>query len=102
VQQSCTNIRERVSSAPGFADRAEVESALNEVSPRQIVAELEADHRRELLKLSDLAFIFLDAAGGDVAEAEALLDDFIDLVLDGGTLSLWRYRILLARVREGL
>jgi hypothetical protein len=30
VQQSSTKIREQVSSPPGFADRAEVESALNE------------------------------------------------------------------------
>jgi hypothetical protein len=35
-------------------------------------------------------------------EAEHLLDDFIDLVFEGGVLSTWRYRILLAGIREGL
>lgn len=60
-----------------------------------------ADYQRELKKLSDVAFVFLTAADGDTAQAEQLLDDFIDLVFEGGALSTWRYRILLAQIREG-
>src|ERR1044071_747580 len=56
----------------------------------------------ELCKLSDIAFAFLNAANGDKVEAETMLDDFIDLVFEGGALSTWRYRILLANIREGL
>ncbi|MDP2603397.1 MAG: hypothetical protein Q8S00_12505 [Deltaproteobacteria bacterium] len=62
----------------------------------------EADYRRELKRLSDIAFVFLSASDGDPAQAENLLDDFIDLVFEGGALSTWRYRILLAEIREGL
>ena len=72
------------------------------LDPAEIQAEIEAAHLAELLKLSDLAFIFLTAAGGNTAEAEQRLDDFIDLLCEGGVLSTWRYRILLDRVREGL
>ena len=61
-----------------------------------------ADYQRELKKLSDLAFLFLTAADGDTAQAEQLLDDFIDLVFEGGALSTWRYRLLLAEIRGGL
>ena len=75
---------------------------LPEPSPALIVAELEAEHRRELKKLSDLAFVFLHATNGDQWEAEKLLDDAIDLLFQGGALQLWRYRIVLAVVREGL
>jgi len=60
-----------------------------------------ADYQREMKKLSDLAFLFLSASGGDPAQAENLLDDFIDLVFEGGALSTWRYRILLEQIREG-
>ena len=70
-------------------------------SPVEIVAEIEADHQREARKLSDLAFIFLTAAG-DPYEAEKLLDDVVDLLFEGGAFSLWRYRILLGQIREGL
>lgn len=56
----------------------------------------------ELRKLSDIAFAFLNAANGDKVEAETMLDDFIDLVFEGGALSTWRYRILLANIRQGL
>ena len=63
---------------------------------------IDPDFEPELRKLSDLAFVFLNASDGDRAEAEDLLDNFIDLVFEGGVLSTWRYRILLAQVREGL
>jgi len=61
-----------------------------------------ADYQRELSKLSDIAFVFLNAAGADPTEAEKLLDEFVDLILEGGILSTWRYRILLAQIRGGL
>ncbi len=35
-------------------------------------------------------------------QAEKLLDDVIDLLFEGGALSIWRYRIVLDQVREGL
>jgi hypothetical protein len=70
--------------------------------PAEIVAELEADHRREMRKLSDLAFVFLNAADGDRCEAEKLLDDAIELLFEGGAFSMWRYRVLLGQIREGL
>jgi hypothetical protein len=61
-----------------------------------------ADYQHELRRLSDLAFIFLNATDNDRAEAEGLLDGFIDLVFEGGVLQTWRYRILLAEIRKGL
>ena len=39
-------------------------------TPAQIVAELETAHGRELRKLSDLAFVFLNATDGDSADAQ--------------------------------
>ena len=70
--------------------------------PAEIVAELEADHRHELRRLSDLAFTFLNAADDDRCQAEKLFDDAVDLLFEGGALCLWRYRIVLAAIREGL
>jgi hypothetical protein len=63
---------------------------------------IDRDYEPELRKLSDFAFVFLNASNGAPAEAEALLDDFIDLLFEGGALSTWRYRILLAGIHEGL
>ena len=71
-------------------------------SPVEIIAELEAEHRRELKILSNLAFVFMNAADFDRLEAEKLLDDAIELLCEGGVLSTWRYRIVLAAIREGL
>ena len=68
----------------------------------EIAAEQAAEYRGELRRLSDLAFIFLNATDGDTGQAERLLDDFIDLIFEAGALSTWRYRILLAQIREGL
>jgi hypothetical protein len=68
----------------------------------KVVQELEAEHRRELKKLSDIAFTFLGATDGDTTQAERMIDDFIDLLFEGGVLSVWRYRILLNGIREGL
>ena len=59
-------------------------------------------HLVELQRLDDIAFIFLHPVNGDIVEAETLLDNFIDLILEDGNLSTWRYRILLAKIREGL
>jgi hypothetical protein len=84
---------------------------VNLVPPRQVEsqqleypidAQIESEYRREIRKLDDLAFTFLNAAGGDTAEAERLLDDAIALLFEDGTLSTWRYRIILAAIREGL
>ena len=72
------------------------------IPPAEIIGELETIHRRELRELSDVAFMFLLAANGDIAQAEQLFDTAIDLMLEGGVLSMWRYRIVLASIREGL
>jgi hypothetical protein len=66
-----------------------------------IDAEREA-HQREVAKLDNFAFALLNAADGDTAAAESMLDDIIDLLFEGGALSTWRYRILLAGIRAGL
>lgn len=68
----------------------------------EIRREQEREHRRELRRLDDFAFIFLHATNGDVREAEELLDKFIDLLCEDGVLSTWRYRTVLNRLREGL
>ena len=60
------------------------------------------DYRRDMRKLSDISFVFLNASGGDVAQAEGLLDHFIELIFEGGAMSTWRYRILLGQIRVGL
>ena len=66
----------------------------------EISQELAVDYARELRRLSDLAFIFLNAANNDRSEAEELLDSFIDLLFEAGLLSTWRYRILLGEIRK--
>ena len=72
----------------------------DETAPSQS-APTDPEYKRELNKLSDIAFAFLNATG-DKHESEAMLDDFIDLLFEGGALSTWRYRILLAQIRKGL
>jgi hypothetical protein len=74
--------------------------SLQDPSSDEIIAEQAADHACELRRLSDLAFVFLNASNGDPTEAEELLDSAIDLLLEGGVLSTWRYRILLESIRE--
>jgi hypothetical protein len=72
------------------------------VEAKKIINEQAAAYDREVRKLDDLAFVFLDAANGDTAEAERLLDDAVDLLFEAGALQLWRYRIVLDAIREGL
>jgi hypothetical protein len=66
------------------------------------MAELEAADRAESRRLSDIAFLFLDAADGNQGQAEKLFDDVIDLLVEGGALCMWRYRAVLKAIREGL
>jgi hypothetical protein len=68
----------------------------------EIAHELAPAYDRDLRRLSDLAFVFLSATDGDQVEAENLLDNAIDLLFEGGVLSMWRYRIVLAGIRGGL
>ena len=72
------------------------------VKHSDIVAELEAQDLRERRKLDDIAFALLNSTSNDPAVAESMLDDFIDLIFESNTLCMYRYRWLLARVREGL
>jgi len=76
-------------------------SGNDSVFPNKIVTDIEAAYRRELRQLSDIGFIFLCAAEGDIRAAETLFDDLIALLFEGGALSLWRYRIVLERIHEG-
>jgi hypothetical protein len=57
-------------------------------------------HARDMRRLDALAAGFLNAADGDPAAAEELLDTTVGLLLESGILSTWRYRILLAAIRE--
>ena len=85
-----------------IAEKKSIEEFSPEPSPAEIVAELEAQHRRELRKIYDSAFLFLNATEGNPVIAERLCDDFVDLIFEGGVMSTWRYRILLGAIREGL
>jgi hypothetical protein len=44
----------------------------------------------------------LSATEGDTVVAENLFEDFVNLLFEAGTLSLWRYRIVLSVIRAGL
>ena len=56
----------------------------------------------DLRQLDDIAYALLGATNGDIPAAVNLLDDTIQLLFEAGALSMWRYRILLAKIREGL
>ena len=71
-------------------------------TPAEIVAEQEAEARRELRELSDVGFAFLSATNGDRLAAEKLFDLALERLFEGGALSLWRYRGILKVIREGL
>jgi len=73
-----------------------------ELIAAEAATELDAAHRAELRRLSDLAFLFLSAADGNPIQAVRLLDDVIELLFEGGVLSMWRYRIVLSAIHEGL
>lgn len=73
-----------------------------QIDPSEVIAEQHAQHIRELRRLDDIAFGFLNATNGDEPEAVNLLDDSIQLLFENGALSTWRYRIVLAKIREGL
>ena len=68
----------------------------------EIIFEQAAEHLREIRRLDDVAYKFLSGAEGDQVEAEKSLEDFISVLFEGGALILWKYRIVLAKIREGL
>jgi hypothetical protein len=68
----------------------------------ELACEQEAAHLQDMRRLSDLAFTFLNATEGDVDQAAELLEQSIDLLYADGVLQLWRYRAVLAVIREGL
>jgi hypothetical protein len=61
----------------------------------------ETIHREELRRLSDLAFTFLNATDGDRDRAAELFEQSIHLLYEDGVLQMWRYRAVLAAIREG-
>jgi hypothetical protein len=76
--------------------------SIRKLSISEATEELKAAHRSELRRLSDLGFVFLNATDGDPAAAERLFDDSIDLLFEDGALQLWRYRLVISAIREGL
>jgi hypothetical protein len=68
----------------------------------EIAREQEAAHHQEMRRLSDLAFTFLSATDGDRDQAAELFEQSIDLLCEGDVLQIWRYRAVLAAIREGL
>ena len=70
------------------------------LSSSEIIAQQAAAHACDMSRLDDLASMFLSASNGDPVEAEELLDTAVDLLLEGGCLSMWRYRIVLGEIRE--
>jgi hypothetical protein len=68
----------------------------------EVIAEQEAEHRRDMRRLSDLAFTFLSATDGDREAAAELFEQSIDLLCEGGTLQMYRYRAVLTAIAEGL
>jgi hypothetical protein len=97
-----------VSQTPSENESAAIESDLSlppfapDPYAAAVCAELEADHLRETRRLDDIAYTLLLSTDGDQVEAEKSLEDFIELLFEGGALSMWRYRIVLAKIREGL
>ncbi len=67
-----------------------------------LARELENQSRLELRDLSDLAWMFLVATNGNRPAAADLMDRSIDLLLEGGVLSIWRYRTVPTAIQEGL
>lgn len=72
------------------------ESQLELVTPQN---EARILHAKQNHTLNLFALSLLRAGGNDRARAETLLDDVIDLLLEGGILSTWRYRLVLAEIR---
>jgi hypothetical protein len=75
---------------------------VDKISYIELARDLETESRLEMRELSDLAWVFLLATNNDSRAAADLLDRSIDLICDGGLLQMWRYRIVLEKIREGL
>lgn len=76
---------------------------INNTDIETLLREQAEEYERQQRKVSDFAFIFLNASNGDITMAERLLDDFVDLIIEAGVLSIWKYREVLNRIRrEGL
>lgn len=75
---------------------------VSKIDPAEIIVEEATEADLERRRLSDISFALLYATDGDPDAAVKLLDDFVDLVVEGGLLQIWRYRQLLAMVKEGL
>ena len=73
-----------------------------QIEPAEIIAEQAAEHLCEIRRLDDIAFAFLRATDGDEAAALNMLDDCLNLLFEDGALSMWRYRIVVTKIREGL
>ena len=68
----------------------------------EVITEQAAAHLREIRRLDDIAYTFLRGAEGDQVEAEKSFETCLDVLFEGGALIMWKYRIVLAKIREGL
>jgi hypothetical protein len=66
----------------------------------EIIAEQAASSLAEEKELTEIALAFVLKADGDADAAEKAFDNALDLLLEAGTLSMWRYRAVLAAIRE--
>lgn len=64
--------------------------------------EQQAAHLADMRNLSDLAFVFLTATNGNRGQAADLFEQSIDLLCESGVFQMFRYRTVLAAIREGL
>lgn len=67
----------------------------------EVAREQECTHLADMRNLSDLAFVFLNATAGNSEQAAELLEQSIDLLCESGVLQMYRYRTVLAAIREG-
>lgn len=56
-------------------------------------------HLKQLERLKKIAHMLLDM-GGTPEQAEILLDELVDSLIDGGCMSTWSYRVLLSMIRR--
>jgi hypothetical protein len=64
-------------------------------------ADNEPEYFWQTRSLDEIAHCFLRGADDDRCAASRILDEIIDVLFSGGVFHTWKYRSLLARLREG-
>ena len=96
------NLNRDLRSTPTLRIILEISRGIDESRAFSPPADTEAEHLREIRKLDDIAYRLLRGAVGDHSVAEKSLDNVIDTLFEDGALSMWRYRIVLTKIHEGL